>query len=104
MGCRHRHRGLLAASLLLSACGDPLASDKCNDLVGSLCANAEEACLPPGDADACEEELEEVFSCEDALDVGPGYDACMDRVLGSQECLLDVGLPEECEGVVRLPE
>ena len=91
----------IALMLFTVGCGAGDAPEKCQDLVEALCANTEEACMPPMAVDDCLDIVEEdVFNCEQAAGVSKDYEACLEVVEFSEDCLIAEALPEVCEGVV----
>ena len=94
--------------LPIAACGDvpipedtgPFAPEQCEALLEAICANAAAFCVPPPDLAECLRMFEKKSDCEEADRVSGNYRFCMDDVETSEACLLEVGLPQTCKGVI----
>jgi hypothetical protein len=87
--------------LLLASCAHLKSPELCADLVAVICDHAADECFPPVSESECEQYADDAdIDCEEVVAVSDDYDACMDAIRGADECLLESGLPAECEEVL----
>jgi hypothetical protein len=92
---------VLPALLLVTACGDPSAPEKCGAFVDAVCANRRDNCYPAAKMADCRAEFEKTWDCQTAFDVSDTYDDCIALIEASTDCLVeDSDLPGSCEGAV----
>ena len=90
--------GALVMSLLCTAClFDPQAKEKCTALLEQYCDALSESCEVLS-RERCLESIGGAVDCEEAIDIRPQYDVCLEAVVQTEGC--EIELPEICNGVI----